>query len=281
MNEHARYTYALNTSTILDCGLDVPQSIEVVAQAGYQGIELWVSDIEAYREGGGALAGLKSLLDRHGLEVPNLIAFFHWAHPDDDARRAALDEARQVLEMARELGCPFVAAPPAGIADRDDISLTHIAGCYRALLEVGRQVGTQPLLEFWGHSKVLHSLDEAMEVLDLADDPDAALLADVFHMAKGGSRFELLRELDKARLGLVHVNDYPDSPDVTQLTDQERVYPGDGVAPFDMILGAFREIGYSGVLSLELFNQAYQAAGALETARTGLEKLKQVVEAGR
>ena len=281
MNEHTGYSYALNTSTIRNCGLDVPQSIEVTARAGYQGIELWVSEIEDYLQGGGTLADLRRLLDRHGLEAPNLIAFFHWAHPDEAARGAALDDAQRVLQMARDLGCPFVAAPPAGIADRDDISLVHIAGCYKDLLKLGRQTGTRPLLEFWGHSMVLRSLDDAVEVIELVDDPDAALLADVFHMAKGGSHLELLRELDRDRLGLVHINDYPDSLDVAQLTDQERVFPGDGVAPFDLIMGAIREIGYTGMLSLELFNEVYQAAGAIETAPTGLEKTKQVVEARR
>ena len=165
MNEHTRYRYALNTSTIRSCGLDVPQMVEVAAQAGYQGMELWVSEIEAYQDGGGTLADLRRLLDRHGLEVPNLIAFFHWTHPDDEARRVALEEARRVLGMARDLDCPFVAAPPAGIADRDDISLEHVAMSYKDLLELGRHVGTRPLLEFWGHSKVLCSLDDAIEVL--------------------------------------------------------------------------------------------------------------------
>ena len=136
-------------------------------------------------------------------------------------------------------------------------------------------------MEFWGHSQVLYSLDESVEILNLVDDPDAAILADVFHMAKGGSSFDLLRDLDGAQLRLFHLNDYPDSPDVTQLTDRERLYPGDGVAPYDLIMTALREIGYAGMLSLELFNEAYQRAGALEVARTGLENMRQVAEPGR
>ena len=92
---------------------------------------------------------------------------------------------------------------------------------------------------------------------------------------------EDLKQIPGHKIGLVHINDYPDSLDVAQLTDQERVFPGDGVAPFDLIMGAIREIGYTGMLSLELFNEVYQAAGAIETAPTGLEKTKQVVEARR
>ena len=155
MGETREFGYCLNTSTIRECGLDLLQEIEVAAQAGYQGIELWVSEIEAYQRGGGTLVELGHLLEQRGLEVPNLIAFFQWAHPDDEARARALEEARGVAAMARELACPCVAAPPSGISDRADIALSHIAGCYRDLLALGRQVGVKPLLEFWGHSHVL------------------------------------------------------------------------------------------------------------------------------
>lgn len=281
MSETREFGYCLNTSTIRECGLDLLQEIEVVAQAGYQGIELWVSEIEAYLQAGGILVELRHLLEQGGLEVPNLIAFFQWAHPDEGVRAKALEEARGVADMARELACPFVAAPPAGISNREDVSISHIAECYWDLLELGRQVGVKPLLEFWGHSQVLYSLDEAVEILSLVDDPDAAILADVFHMAKGGSDFELLGQLDGAQLGLFHLNDYPGSPDITQLTDRERLYPGDGAAPYSAIMATLREIGYTGMLSLELFNEAYQRAGALDVARTGLEKMKQVAETGR
>lgn len=281
MNETHEFGYCLNTSTIRECGLDLLQEIEVAAQVGYQGIELWVSEIEAYLQGGGTLIELGHLLKRRGLEVPNLIAFFQWAHPDEGARARALEEARGVAAMARELACPCVAAPPSGISDRTDIPLSHIAECYRDLLELGREVGVKPLLEFWGHSRVLYSLDESVEILSLVDDSDATILADVFHMAKGGSDFGLLDQLDGAQLGLFHLNDYPGSPDITQLTDRERLYPGDGAAPYAAIMTTLRKIGYTGVLSLELFNEAYQRAGVLDVARTGLEKMMRVVEGSR
>lgn len=280
MNERQSFRYCLNTSTMRECGLGVPREIEVVSQAGYQGIELWVSEIRAYLEDGGTLDDLNDLLKRSELKVPNLIAFFPWAHPDDSERQEGLDQARDVFNMARELGCPCVAAPPAGISEREDVSAAHLADCYRTLLEIGREAGVKPLLEFWGHAKVLRRLDEALEVLNLADAPGGAVLVDVFHMAKGGSRLELLRDLDADQLGLVHVNDYPGDRDPSQLTDRERVYPGSGVAAYDEILGILHDIGYHGFLSLELFNEAYQEPGADEVARTGLMKMKQIVESG-
>lgn len=280
MNEHSDFGYCLNTSTIRQCNLDVPREVEVARQAGYQGIELWVSEIEDYAKSGGTLSGLRSIVEDSDLVVPNLIAFFQWAHPDDGERHEGLEQAREVFAIAQELGCPYVAAPPFGITDREDLSVAHLADCFRTLLEIGRQAGVKPLLEFWGISKALGSLAEAIDVLALADAPDGALLADVFHMARDGSDYELLWELDSDQLCLMHVNDYPGALGGLQSTDRERLYPGDGVAPYDKIMEALRAIGYRGFLSLELFNKAYQEAGAVQVARTGLAKMRQVVEGG-
>ena len=273
-----KMVYCLNTSTIRNCGLSIQEKIQVAAQAGYQGIELWISEIEDYLSGGGDLSELKAILDQNNIIVPNVIAFFQWANPDSERRAEALEEARSVFEMAKALDCTYVAAPPAGITEMSDLPLEDIAGYYKDLLKATQDIGVKPLLEFWGHSKVLGSLAEAMQVLKLVDDPEALLLGDVFHMAKTKGSFELLAELKGTQLGLFHVNDYPDAPDLRQLTDAQRVYPGDGVAPLEQIFSTLKHIGYTGMFSLELFNKEYEKSGAEEVVRTGLKKMKKVVE---
>jgi sugar phosphate isomerase/epimerase len=78
-------------------------------------------------------------------------------------------------------------------------------------------------------------------------------------------------------LPVFHVNDYPElSPEV--ITDADRVYPGDGVAPLRRILRNLDYSGFRGYLSLELFNESYYQNDPLIVAKTGLEKLKRVVE---
>ena len=278
MQNNTVFSYCLNTSTIRDCGLDIAEEIRVVGQAGYQGIELWLSEIDGYVDQGGQLSGLKQMLDHHGLKMPNIIAFFQWSNPDATLRKKELEEAKRVLTIARQLGCMYVAAPPSGIVDMADLPLENIAEYYRDLLEIARNIGVKPLLEFWGHSKILCSLKQAMKVLELVNEPDAMLLADVFHMAKAGDSFDLLSKLKGTELGLFHVNDYPDAPDVSKLSDTRRVYPGDGVAPLDQIIGTLRDIGYAGMLSLELFSEEYQKNGAENVAKTGIQKMRRVFE---
>ena len=40
-------------------------------------------------------------------------------------------------------------------------------------------------------------------------------------------------------------------------TDADRIFPGDGILPLKEAVATLREIGYSGVVSLELFNPNY------------------------
>ena len=115
--------YCLNTSTIRNCGLNIQEKIELASKVGYHGIELWVSEIEEYLKDGGSLTKLKDIADKNNIKIPNLIAFPQWANPDSEKRKNALEEARNVFEMAQKLDCFYVAAPPAGITDMVELPL--------------------------------------------------------------------------------------------------------------------------------------------------------------
>jgi sugar phosphate isomerase/epimerase len=158
------------------------------------------------------------------------------------------------------------------------VDLDRVAERYRELLELGRDYGVVPVLEFWGMSPALGRLSQALYVALASDQRDACVLADVFHMYKSGGGFQGLRLLGPETLALVHVNDYPADPPRAHITDAERVYPGDGVAPYGQLLADLTAIGFHGPLSIELFNPAYYAQEARTVATTALAKLRALVE---
>jgi sugar phosphate isomerase/epimerase len=106
------------------------------------------------------------------------------------------------------------------------------------------------------------------------------LLLDVYHLYKGGSGFTGLKLLGGAGMHVFHVNDYPAEPPRDKISDAERVYPGDGVAPLGQIFRDLRDAGFRGMLSLELFNRTYWKQDPLTVARTGLEKTRAAVRKG-
>ena len=274
----SRWRYCLNTSTIRGQKLPLTEIIEIAARAGYDAIEPWIAEIEAHLQGGGSLKDLNHLIRDHGLTVESAIGFAEWIVDDAAHRAKALDQARREMEMVAAIGGTRIAAPPAGAVDRAGLPPEAIAERYRALLEVGDKVGVVPQIEIWGFSKTLHTLGAAAEAAIECGHPKACILADVYHLYKGGSNLMGLRLLNASAIQVIHMNDYPAQPPRETIDDSHRVYPGDGVAPMKELFGILRAIGFSGALSLELFNPGYWQQDALTVARTGLRKLRSVAE---
>jgi sugar phosphate isomerase/epimerase len=134
-----------------------------------------------------------------------------------------------------------------------------------------------PQLEFWGASGTLYNLGQALAIAAMANDPGARILPDVYHLFRGGSGFDGLKLVNGKAIEIIHINDYPGNKPVNEQTDADRVYPGDGAAPIKQILSDLKAMGGTKVLSLELFNKTYWAQDALEVAKTGLQKVKSLV----
>jgi sugar phosphate isomerase/epimerase len=273
------FGYCLNTSTIDGQKLGIVAKVEIAAQAGYQGIEPWIRELDQFVQEGGSLDDLGKWLRDRGMSVASVIGFFEWIVDDDARRHRGLEEARRNMEMVRQIGGGRIAAPPFGAKEQTDLALLNAADRYRTLLELGDQFGIVPQVEVWGHSQTLGRLGEAALVAIESRHASACILADVYHLYKGGSDYTGLKLLGATSMHLMHFNDYPAQPPRAEITDADRVYPGDGVAPLAAILRSLCDIGFRGMLSLELFNRAYWQQDPLEVARTGLEKMRGVVRA--
>jgi sugar phosphate isomerase/epimerase len=272
------FGYCLNTATIRGQKLSLVQEIEIVARAGYQGIEPWVDELDRHVKDGKSLKDLGKLVRDRGLVVADAIAFAEWIVDDEQRRHKAFEEAKRIMSMLQEVGCKHLAAPPKGATDQLGLDLSRAAERYGELCKLGESMGVVPAMEMWGFSKNIHRLGEAVQVAMESGYPKACVLPDVYHFYKGGSDPHGLRLLNKDAIAILHVNDYPNK-DRAKITDADRVYPGDGVAPLKEILRDLRAIGYCGMLSLEVFNRDYWRADALAVATTGLEKLRAAVRA--
>jgi 2-keto-myo-inositol isomerase len=272
------FRYCLNTSTLSGQKLDIVELVEITAKAGYHGIEPWIRELDEYVKKGGNLRDLGQRIKDRGLTVESAIGFPEWIVDDDIRRKKGLEEAKRNMDVVRQIGGARLAAPPAGATNIANFDLRKAAERYRALLELGDQMGVVPQLELWGFSQTLSRLGEVAHVAIESGHPKSCILLDVYHLYKGGSDFHGLRLLNGAAMHALHCNDYPAEPARNAITDAQRVYPGDGVAPLKEILRTLKSIGFHGALSLELFNRDYWKQDPLTVARTGLEKMRAVVQ---
>lgn len=272
-----QFSYCFNTSTIREKKLPLDQEVDLVGKAGYDGIEPWVRQIDAYQKAGGSLKELKKKIAGYGLKVESAIGFARWIVNDDDERKAGLEQAKREMDLVLQIGGSRIAAPPVGATRNVKLDLFEAAKRYHALLEVGAGIGVVPQVEVWGFSENLARLGEAVFVAIESGHKDACLLPDVYHIYKGGSEFEGLKMVAGSSIHCFHVNDYPADPPRSEIADKHRVYPGDGIAPLNDIFQTLAATGFSGALSLELFNPEYWKQDPAQVVKTGLEKTKAAV----
>jgi len=268
-------SYCFNTSTIRGQKLSLVKEIEVTAKAGYHSIEPWVNKIHEYVKSGGSLKDLGKRIAALGLTVESAIAFSQWVVDDDKRRNEALEQNKRDMDALTQIGGKRIAAPPAGV--RGPIDLMKAAERYRALLELGDEMGVVPQVEIWGSSKGLYRLGQAMFIVIESGHPKACLLPDVYHTYKGGSDFNGFKMISSKAIQVFHLNDYPADPPRETIGDRDRVFPGDGIAPLTQILQDLYTNNSNAVLSLELFSPTYWNQDPLKVAKMGLTKMKAAV----
>ena len=277
INKQNDFSFCLNTSTIGINKFGLEREIEIAAEAGYDGIEIWIGSMQQYVKEGGSLKELKQKIEDLGIRVENAIGFAQWIVDDNDTRMRALAQAKEEMEMLAQLGCKRIAAPPAGATNYGGLDLMKAAERFRALVELGEQTGVMPQLEIWGFSKNLYRLSQVLFVAAECGHPNTRILPDVYHLYKGGSDFDGLKLLSGQSVEIFHMNDYPEKPGREEIGDKDRIYPGLGVAPMTQILTDLRDAGGPTVLSLELFNREYWKQDPLEVAKAGLQHMKEAV----
>ncbi|GAB2994870.1 sugar phosphate isomerase/epimerase [Cyclobacterium sediminis] len=271
-----KFTYCLNTSTIRGQNPGLAKYIEIAAEAGYDGIEIWIQDLQKYLAEGNSTSVLASQIKDSGLKVENAIGFAPWMANDEEKSKQGFKQMEEEMNLLAAIGCHRVAAP--GIGAEAPVDLFSAGQKFKELINLGRKTGVMPQLEFWGAFKPFHHLGQILMVAAIANDPDARLLPDIYHLFRGGSGFDGLKLVSGDAVEIFHMNDFPANIPREEQADKDRVYPGDGVGPLVQVVKDLQNMGGDKVLSLELFNPDYWKQDPLLVAKTGLSKMKAIVK---
>jgi sugar phosphate isomerase/epimerase len=270
-----RWKLSLNSSTISPASLD--DKVSAAAKAGYDAIELWAGDLDKYEKEGRSLTDLGKRIKDLGLGVVNVIGLWN-AMPAKEEEKAKTDEGiRLKLAHAQKVGSKHIAALPT--PDRADMDVLWAAKRYREIIEMAKDFGIVPAVEFVGFYKGIHTLGQAAGVAIESDSPNACIVCDTFHLYRGGSTFTGVALLGASAFAVCHFNDVPKEPAQFELKDADRIYPGDGILPLPQLLRDLWKTGFRGPLSLEIFNRAEWKKDPFEVARIGLDKMRRVIAA--
>lgn len=245
------------------------------ADAGAAGMEVWLPKLETHLESH-SLDQTRTLLAGRGIQLAAAAYQGGLLLSQGEQRRAHFEHFRQRLELCQALSVPtllviadFAEALDAQALERAAVSLKQAA-------QWAAGFNVRLALEFRGRSAFCASLDTALALVHQCDEPNVGVNFDVFHYYTGPSKFEDLALLTSERLFHVQLCDLAGVPRELA-TDADRVLPGDGDFHLSPIVEHFRNLGYSGWVSLELMNPTLWRANPKQVAEIGLTALRQAL----
>jgi sugar phosphate isomerase/epimerase len=251
------------------------EDVAAFAEAGFTGMEVWLTKLETHLERHSADETRRLLAD-HNLTPAAASYQGGLLLSQGEERKAHFDHFRRRLELCQQFGIPtmvlvadFAQAADAAALQRAVVSLAQAAQ-WAAGFDV------RLALEFRGTDAFCASLDTAAALAAGCGEPNVGVCLDVFHYYKGPSKAEDLAALGPQNLAFVQVCDVAGVPREL-MTDADRILPGDGDFFLPDLLGALRKIGYEGWLSLELFNPTLWQLKPAQVAEVGLAALKRLL----
>lgn len=233
-----------------------PDRVAAAAGAGFAGLSLYAGDYARLRAEGWSDAGLRAVLDDHGVQVVELEALRGWsAH--GQGSDAYLEDERRVFAMADALGPAHHVQAIGPYDGPEEAAAKGFAGLCDRAAERGLGVA----LEFLPEMSNIPDADAALRLVELADRPNGGLCVDVWHHVRGAADEALLRAVPAERVLSVQFNDGPSErvlPDYRADCTTHRLPPGDGDFDLRRFLDVLAEMGVRVPLSVEVINAEMQ-----------------------
>ncbi|MYU22232.1 sugar phosphate isomerase/epimerase family protein [Streptomyces sp. SID8352] len=249
-------------------GLPLTDVLPLATSHGYHGVELRAHPEEPVHPGltPGERAGVVAAFRAAGLEVLGLTGGARVAAPGDDG--AVIDEVRALVDLAHDLGAPYVRVLPGGAGPSPGEADATAARRLGTAAEHATDAGVRILLET--HDSHPTGAD-AMRVLGLVGHRQVGALWDVMHTWLGGEQpVESFAALSPY-LGYVRVKDIASAEDTAPLP------LGAGVLPLAECVEVLSRQEWDGWLCWEYEKRWYGSAaplsGLLDGGRRHLARL--------
>ncbi len=270
---------ALNGATTMHA--DLTTDIKAASAAGFDLLEIWSAKLYEFLKAN-TPADLKALLAEYKLEPYSINSIEHitFRTPGDYEKIKA--ECLTLSKVAGEIGCPYIVVVPGKLPE-NETKERIIDESVRVLNELGdiaEPHGVSLAFEFLGQTDCsVQTLDLCNEIVEKVNRPNIGNVIDTFHFYAGNSTFEAIDMMRPEKLFIFHINDAEDLPK-EQLTDAQRLYPGEGILPIAEIKEHFDKIGYDRMVSIEIFRPEYWNQDPFEVAKKAKAATEQVLGLG-
>jgi 3-dehydroshikimate dehydratase len=254
---------------------DLREKLIAIAAAGFDGIEIFENDFLAFdsspREVG-------EMVRDQGLEIALFQPFRDFEGMPEPQRGRIFERAKRKFELMNELGvglvlvCSNVSPLALGGIDR-------AAGDFRELGDLAQQHGVRVGYEALAWGRHVSDHRDAWEIVRRADHPHVGLILDSFHTLAREIDPETIRRIPGDRIFFVQLADAPKiEMDLLYWSRHYRNMPGEGDLDVIGFMRAVAAAGYTGTLSLEIFNDQFRGGSPKSISVDGYRSLVNLMD---
>ena len=261
---------ALNGATTMRASLET--DLQAGKAAGFDYVEVWKAKLKDK-----SIIDLKNLFAEAGVPPLSINSIEHITFRDAQSYEGIKKECRELSNIAAEIECPYIVVVPGRLPPGDVDVVEESVHVLTELCDLAAEHGVALGFEFLGQPDCsVPTLVLAAGIVRSAGRDNLGLVIDSFHFYAGGSNTRMIEKLDPSMIYIFHINDAEDLPR-TQLEDRHRLLPGLGILPLREMVGAFRDIGYDDVASIEIFRPEYWERDPFQLARDAKRATQQIV----
>ncbi|WP_213875406.1 3-dehydroshikimate dehydratase QuiC [Pseudomonas sp. dw_358] len=256
----------------------LPEKLEAVAAAGFDGVEIFENDLLYYD---GSPREVRQMCKDLGIEITLFQPFRDFEGSRRDRMPRNFDRAERKFDVMQELGTDLVLvcsnAAPDSLGDQQII----IDDLYQMAERAGKRglrIGYEALA--WGRH--VNTYQQVWDIVRQADHPALGVLLDSFHTLSLKGDPAAIADIPGDKIFFVQMADAPIlAMDVLEWSRHFRCFPGQGEFDLPGFLAPIIKSGYTGPLSLEIFNDGFRAAPPRANAADGLRSLLYLEEKTR
>jgi sugar phosphate isomerase/epimerase/4-hydroxyphenylpyruvate dioxygenase-like putative hemolysin len=244
--------------------------LAAAAAARFHGVEIFDHDLIASPW---SPRRVRQECARRGLSIDVYQPFRDFEAVPPSLLEANLRRAERKFDVLEELGvetmlvCSSVS-PDA--VDDDELAAEQLRDLASRAARRGLRIAYEALA--WG--RFVNTYAHAWRIVRHANHPALGLCLDSFHVLSRGDDLAGIRVVPGSKLFHVQLADAPRlNMDIVEWSRHYRLFPGLGSFDLPTFVGHVLTTGYSGPLSLEVFNDVYRQADPRHAAIDGMRSL--------
>ena len=244
--------------------------LEAIAAARFDAVEIFENDFIYFNSSPRDLSAMSGDL---GLAIDLYQPFRDFEGVSDATFERNLDRAERKFDVMQSLGAPMLLVC-SNVATAESADRARAAAQLHALAERAAARNLRIAYEALAWGKYVRHYADAWAIVNEADHPHLGLCLDSFHILSLGDDPARVGEIPSEKIFFLQLADAPRlAMDVLQWSRHYRCFPGQGQLDLTNFLEQVLIAGYSGPLSLEIFNDLFREAPNRRTAIDAMQSL--------